>query len=144
VVVALAVLHHLILTQRFHPRDIVREIAKYTRRYVVMEFMPLGRWTEKKSKPSPPWYTTDWFRSYFTEVFDLMLEEDVAPSRGGRGQISARSPAPLRLIAPSPAPAISSPSTSARTRSPAGRATASRSRPDRERPTLSGEPSRCE
>ncbi len=80
-VVALGVLHHLILTQNFHPREILSTIAKYTRRYAIVEFMPLGLWTAQKSKPTPPWYTTDWFRGYFEEIFDVIAVEQLHPNR---------------------------------------------------------------
>jgi hypothetical protein len=80
-VVALGVLHHLLLTQNFHPREVLSTIASYTRRYAIIEFMPLGLWTEKKSKPVPAWYTTDWFHGYFSEIFDVIAFKQLHPNR---------------------------------------------------------------
>jgi hypothetical protein len=80
-VIALGVLHHLILTQRFHPREILAKIASYSREYVLVEFMPLGMWTEKKSQPPPNWYTQEWFHQIFAETFDLISVEELQKNR---------------------------------------------------------------
>jgi len=72
---ALAISHHLILTQGYAIEEVFRYISSYARKYVFIEFMPLGLWATGKTPSIPSWYTLDWFRSCFTNSFDLILEE---------------------------------------------------------------------
>ena len=80
-VTALAVTHHLILTQNFDIREILRTIAGYTRRFALVEFMPLGLWNGKTAPPLPDWYTLEWFQQAFSEFFDVLLVEEVETNR---------------------------------------------------------------
>jgi hypothetical protein len=77
---ALALLHHLILTQGFDLDDILIELDKYTNKYVCVEFMPRGLWVYKDGSQVniPEWYTSDWFRDNFLKHFDLLAEEQIA------------------------------------------------------------------
>ena len=61
--------------------EILERLAQYTNRYVIVEFMPLGLWTAKKSKPSPDWYSTEWFQTHFAQYFNLILTEQLADNR---------------------------------------------------------------
>lgn len=70
-VVALAVTHHLLLTQRVPVERVLRSMAAYARRFVAIEFMPLGLWDGTQAPPLPPWYNIDWFRAAFGREFDL-------------------------------------------------------------------------
>lgn len=80
-VLALAVTHHLILSQNFPLREILRTIEGYTRRFAMVEFMPLGLWNGSKAPPVPDWYTKDWFQGVFVEFFDLILVEEIETNR---------------------------------------------------------------
>lgn len=71
-VVTLAVTHHLVLSQKFHIQEVLRTIAAYTRKFAIIEFMPLGLWADGKGEPVPDWYTREWFEQNFVKVFDLV------------------------------------------------------------------------
>lgn len=80
-VLALAVTHHLILTQKRSIDFIFKTISMYSKRYVFIEFMPLGLWNGKSAKQIPPWYTTEWFKSSFKNYFNMILEEQIGDNR---------------------------------------------------------------
>ena len=81
-VVALALTHHLLLSQNLSIDYIFWIMAKYTRRYACIEFMPLGLWAEGSDLPPvPSWYTVDWFRENFKRYFRLHLEEKLEKNR---------------------------------------------------------------
>lgn len=62
IVIALAVTHHLILTQKVKLDTIVELLYSYGKRYVIVEFMPLGLWSEGAINVEvPDWYNLDWF-----------------------------------------------------------------------------------
>lgn len=79
--VALAVTHHLLLTQRVPIERVLQSIAAYARRFVAVEFMPLGLWDGTQAPPVPEWYNTEWFRAEFARVFDLTHDEVLEPNR---------------------------------------------------------------
>lgn len=80
-VLALAVTHHLILSHNFQIDLVFKTVAAYSKKYVFIEFMPLGLWDGKTAPPVPPWYTIDWFRSSFEKYFNIILEEKVWENR---------------------------------------------------------------
>lgn len=71
----LALSHHLLLAQGYDIDEMFRNIASYARKYVFIEFMPLGLWSAGQEPKVPEWYTQDWFRSAFVGTFDLLHEE---------------------------------------------------------------------
>ena len=80
-VTALAIVHHLTLTQNFPLREVIRAIARYTRRYALVEFMPLGLWDGNQAPPVPAWYNLAWFQKGFREFFEVLCVEETAPNR---------------------------------------------------------------
>lgn len=76
-VTALALTHHLILTQGYDIDGIFENLAAYAKKYVLIEFMPLGLWVKGGKPNTPSWYTVDWFRHSFLQFFDLVLEEQL-------------------------------------------------------------------
>jgi len=62
-VIALAVTHHLILSQSYNIESILSAINKYGRKYILIEFMPMGLYSPRKEVQVsiPDWYTEDWF-----------------------------------------------------------------------------------
>jgi len=80
-VLALAVTHHLILTQGHKLDEVFEKIAAYSRKYVFVEFMPLGMWAGDplNKPPVPEWYTAEWFERGFARQFRL-LEKRVIES----------------------------------------------------------------
>ncbi|OPY14623.1 MAG: hypothetical protein A4E66_00346 [Syntrophus sp. PtaB.Bin001] len=80
VVFALALLHHLILSQGFSLDDILGELDKYSNKYVCIEFMPKGLWVHEDGDKVnvPSWYNLDWFREKFLRYFYILKEEQIA------------------------------------------------------------------
>lgn len=77
-VLALAITHHLLLTQGFKLDEILQKISSYSNKYVFIEFMPLGMWGGENKKPiTPDWYTIEWFKLKFKEYFKLLHTETV-------------------------------------------------------------------
>lgn len=80
VVVALAISHHLILSEEYGVDVVLKRLAGFSRRHLVVEFMPLGLWNGKVAPPIPEWYRVDWFRAAFSrhcvEVVETPLEEN--------------------------------------------------------------------
>ncbi|HRE79890.1 MAG TPA: hypothetical protein PLN52_02520 [Opitutaceae bacterium] len=80
VVVALAISHHLLLTQEFKIDVMLKRFASFSRRHLLVEFMPLGLWNGQHAPPVPSWYTREWFRAAFcrvcAEVDETILEEN--------------------------------------------------------------------
>lgn len=81
VVLALAVTHHLLLTHRLPIERVFGAIGCNARRFVLVEFMPLGLWDGRRGDPVPPWYTLEWFRAAFVKQFELVLEERLEENR---------------------------------------------------------------
>lgn len=80
-VVALAVTHHILLTQQLKIDFVFSSLSQFTRKYIAVEFMPLGLWDGKSGHPIPDWYTLEWFRDHFNNHFDLLLEEQLEANR---------------------------------------------------------------
>ena len=80
-VLALAVTHHLLLSQKIPVERVLHAIAAYARCHVMVEFMPLGLWDGKQAPPVPAWYNRDWFRTAFMREFELTHEEQLEENR---------------------------------------------------------------
>jgi hypothetical protein len=75
IAVALALTHHLVFSQGYHIEDVLKNISAYAKKYVLIEFMPLGLSATDPEAKVPGWYTAEWFRRAFVRFFDLILEE---------------------------------------------------------------------
>ncbi len=82
-VLALALTHHLILTQKMSIRDIFERLIKFSPKYVLVEFMPLGLYspTSKRKYVVPEWYNVEWFRNHFSQYFHILNEEHLEKNR---------------------------------------------------------------
>lgn len=80
-VLALAVTHHLLLTQQMPVERVLANIAGYARKIAFVEFMPLGLSDGRTAPPVPAWYTLDWFREAFGQRFKILHEEMLEPNR---------------------------------------------------------------
>lgn len=82
-VFALAVTHHLILTQKIRLSTIIELMDRFTRKYLIIEFMPLGLWAgDDSSVPQvPSWYTLDWFLAGVKERFEVITVQKVCKNR---------------------------------------------------------------
>lgn len=81
IVTALAITHHLTITQHYSLSDVMKTIESYTRKYALIEFMPLGLWNGHTAPPLPSWYCHEWFLKEFTKFFDLISIEQVEENR---------------------------------------------------------------
>lgn len=71
-VVALALSHHLVLTQGYPLSWILETLSQYANRYLLFEFMPLGLFDGRSAPPLPEWYTRDWFEEHLEARFDVL------------------------------------------------------------------------
>jgi len=83
IVMALAISHHLILSQEVSLKHIFKVLERLTNKYIIIEFMPLGLYSGNLENipPVPEYYTLDWFKSSFSEYFDYCLDEEIDVNR---------------------------------------------------------------
>lgn len=83
IVIALAVTHHLLLTQDVSLEHIFDTLEDLSNKYIIVEFMPLGLYFGDMNNipPVPEYYTLSWFRKCFSERFDHLQDEEVAVNR---------------------------------------------------------------
>lgn len=84
VVLALAITHHLLLTSKFLISPIFERIKLYSKKYVLIEFMPMGLWSDEHESTEyevPEWYNFEWFRNEFESHFDLIGWEQLEKNR---------------------------------------------------------------
>lgn len=80
-VIALALTHHLVLTQNLPLAHVLDVFAQYARRYVLVEFMPAGLHDGMAAPALPGWYTEDWFRAEFGQRFEILERAQLEPNR---------------------------------------------------------------
>lgn len=80
-VLALAVTHHLLLTQRLTVDAVLAKICQYAERYVFVEFMPLGLYGGRSTPNVPDWYNLEWFRAACVRHFKIVTEEQLEENR---------------------------------------------------------------
>lgn len=81
IVLAMAVTHHLTLTQGFYLSAVFEKIKSYTNKYVFIEFMPWGLWGGGERPEVPDWYNLDWFKQTFEQYFELIHIKDFGKNR---------------------------------------------------------------
>uniref|UniRef100_C6E0L6 Methyltransferase domain-containing protein n=1 Tax=Geobacter sp. (strain M21) TaxID=443144 RepID=C6E0L6_GEOSM len=80
-VIALAVTHHLILTQQYNIDCILRTLTSYSCKYVIVEFMPLGLWDGVSAPPLPSWYNEQWFVDNLRNHCEILQRQELEPNR---------------------------------------------------------------
>ena len=80
-VLALAITHHLILTQKIYIETVFEKLNSFTKKLVFTEFMPIGLWDGKTTLPIPKWYNINWFRKNFKKFFNILYEEILEDNR---------------------------------------------------------------
>jgi len=82
-VFALALSHHLLLTQKMPIKVLFEELIKYSKKYVFVEFMPLGLYNPKSKNKYivPDWYSIEYFRDNFMLYFTVLYEEKIDTNR---------------------------------------------------------------
>ncbi len=83
IVMALAVTHHLLLTQDIPIDNIFKTMRDLTNKYIIVEFMPIGLYSGDMSNipKLPDFYNSIWFKDKFIQYFDLILEEEIDINR---------------------------------------------------------------
>lgn len=81
IAIALAITHHLVLTQGYSLSAIFEMIANFSNKYVLVEFMPLGLWSVGSVPKLPEWYHVEWFREEFNKHFRPLSEENIEKNR---------------------------------------------------------------
>lgn len=81
--IGLAVTHHLLLTQNYDIEYIFQTISKFTKKYILIEFMPIGLYggNLETTPKVPDYYNIEWFRKNFLKYFDYILDEEVDYNR---------------------------------------------------------------
>jgi hypothetical protein len=79
-VFALAVIHHLILGQGYRIEDIFKQLSRYSKKYIFIEFPKNGLWRYGQTVNVPEWYTVDWFKKNFEKHFHLLHQEQLTDS----------------------------------------------------------------
>ena len=80
-VIALAVTHHLVLTQSFSLDSILFTLHSYTRKHLIVEFMPLGLWDGTRPVAVPEWYHETWFTSTLERYFHIETKTQLEKNR---------------------------------------------------------------
>lgn len=82
IVIAMAITHHLLLTQNIDIDRMMERFSLYTKRYLIVEFMPLGLWGGGEDLPSiPVWYNLEWFKKNMSKYFKIHLVEKLEKNR---------------------------------------------------------------
>jgi hypothetical protein len=80
-VIALAVTHHLILTQKYSIDSILKALTRYSSKYLIVEFMPLGLWDGATAPAIPEWYNETWFIENLSRYCDILQRKELEPNR---------------------------------------------------------------
>jgi hypothetical protein len=80
-VIALAVTHHLFLRQSISSEVFFDFLHDTSKKYLAIEFMPLGLWREGVAPPVPAWYTEEWFRKELDRRFAVIVREQLEENR---------------------------------------------------------------
>jgi hypothetical protein len=81
VVIALAVTHHLALTQGYTFDSIFFKLSQLSLGSVIVEFMPLGLWDGNKAPDIPKWYSQKNFEIHFQKYFKIEKILDLEENR---------------------------------------------------------------
>lgn len=80
-VLAMALTHHLLLTQGYNVEVLFRQMAVCTERYLLIEFMPLGLWDGSAEVRVPRWYTLAWFQQAMAKEFRILSVDQLEKNR---------------------------------------------------------------
>ena len=83
VVVAMAITHHLLLSQNISMGCLFEYLAVLSKKYILIEFMPLGFWDSKSQSapPIPDWYILDNFINGMKEYWNIIEQRKTAKNR---------------------------------------------------------------
>jgi hypothetical protein len=80
-VIALAITHHLLLSQGYSFDQIFKTIGSYSKRIVFIEYMPLGLHDGQVAPQIPSWYNKENFEKSFSKFFNLLNAEQLDINR---------------------------------------------------------------
>lgn len=80
-ILALALTHHLLITQKINIDYLMDILSSYTNKYVLVEFMPLGLWNGHDAPPVPYWYNEEYFIKHFERKFNLVKKQKLNKNR---------------------------------------------------------------
>ncbi len=80
-VIALAVTHHLLLTQHYNIDRILSTMVSFSSKYLIVEFMPLGLWNGNTAPAIPNWYTETWFINSLKCHCIILQRQELEPNR---------------------------------------------------------------
>lgn len=81
-VVALALTHHLLLSQHVPIGRMFQNFSRYTKRFIFVEFMPLGLWDGvHEPYPTPQWYTEEYFVQNMQKFFRVLMRLNLDTNR---------------------------------------------------------------
>jgi len=80
-VIALAVVHHLSLSQGFSFQAIIEQISLFSRKYIIVEFMPKGLWNGIFAPPLPAWYSEDEFVACLRLSHNILIRHQLESNR---------------------------------------------------------------
>lgn len=80
-VIALALTHHLILSQAVNLDYFFKLLYECTEKFLVIEFMPWGLWNAGDTPSIPDWYTLEWFLDKMKRCFEVISVEENAKNR---------------------------------------------------------------
>lgn len=83
IVIALALCHHLLLSQKIHMDVLIDKLASVTKRYLFVEFMPLGLWSNDNDENTrlPDWYNIDCFIDCLRVHFEIDSIKELSKNR---------------------------------------------------------------
>ena len=81
-VVALALTHHLLLSQRVKIENMFQRFSLFTNRFIFIEFMPLGLYEGiHQPPPTPSWYTEEYFTKTMEKFFRILIRIQLEKNR---------------------------------------------------------------
>lgn len=81
VCIAMALTHHLLLTQFIPMRTMFQQFYDSTKEYLIIEFMPKGLWDGHSAPPLPSWYNKNAFEQEMQFFFEIIMEEQLEDNR---------------------------------------------------------------
>ena len=81
-VIALAMTHHLLLSQHMSAENMFDIFCRFTNRFIFVEFMPLGLWDGvHEPPPVPQWYTEEFFVKVMEKKFKILSRSQIGLNR---------------------------------------------------------------
>ena len=80
-VFALALTHHLILSQKINLDYLICTLVSYSKKYLIVEFMPKGLYDGSADVSVPVYYTLEWFEQVLKKYVEIIEFKEIADNR---------------------------------------------------------------